>query len=135
MISAIAGTGGVGKTALAVHWAHRVADQFPDGQLYINLRGYHAEPPVGPADALAAFLRSLGIPGPDVPADDDERAARYRSLLAERRTLIVLDNASSVEQVRPLLPGSPGCMVVVTSRDTLAGLVARDGAIRLTSRP
>ncbi|WP_129788022.1 AfsR/SARP family transcriptional regulator [Promicromonospora panici] len=128
VITAIGGTAGVGKTALAVHWAHRVADRFPDGQLYVNLRGYDPEQPVRPADALARFLTALGVPEHDVPLDDDERAARYRSELAERRMLIVLDNAGSVAQVRPLLPGSGGSAVVVTSRDSLAGLVAVHGA-------
>jgi tetratricopeptide (TPR) repeat protein/transcriptional regulator with XRE-family HTH domain len=130
-ISAIGGTAGVGKTALAVHWAHQVADEFPDGQLYANLRGYDPGQPVRPADALAGFLRALGVPGRDIPAEADERAARYRSLLAGRRVLVVLDNAGSAEQVRPLLPGAPACLAVVTSRDSLAGLVARDGARRL----
>lgn len=132
VISAIAGTAGVGKTALAVHWAHRVADQFPDGQLYVNLRGYDREAPVRPLDALAGFLRALGLPTEQVPADPAEAAARFRSLVAGRRMLVVLDNAGSVEQTRPLLPGSPGCLVLVTSRDKLSGLVARDGARRLT---
>ena len=131
VISAIGGTAGVGKTALAVHWAHQVAGQFPDGQLYMNLRGYDPARPVPATDALAAFLRSLGVPGTDIPADESERAARYRSLLAGKRMLIVLDNAGSADQVRPLLPGTGACIVVVTSRDTLAGLAARDGASRL----
>src|SRR5215831_16704533 len=131
VISAIGGTAGVGKTALAVQWAHQVTGRFPDGQLYVNLRGYDPGQPVTAADALAGFLRALGVRGPDIPAEEDERAARYRSLLAGRRMLVVLDNAGQVEQVRPLLPGSPGCVVVVTSRDALAGLVARDGAQRL----
>jgi DNA-binding SARP family transcriptional activator/tetratricopeptide (TPR) repeat protein len=130
-ISAIGGTAGVGKTALAVRWAHQVADRFPDGQLYVNLRGYDPGQLVPAADALAGFLRALGVPGPDVPPEPDERAARYRSLLAGRRMLVVLDNARSAEQVRPLLPGSPTCVTIVTSRDSLAGLVARDGAVRL----
>jgi DNA-binding SARP family transcriptional activator/Flp pilus assembly protein TadD len=131
VISAVGGTAGVGKTALAVHWAHRVAQRFPDGQLYVNLRGYDPAQPMPAADALAGFLRSLGVAGQDIPADVGERAARYRSLLADKRMLIVLDNAGSAEQVRPLLPGSSPCVAVVTSRDSLAGLVARDGAARL----
>ncbi len=131
VISAIGGTAGVGKTALAVHWAHQVAGRFPDGQLYVNLRGYDPDQPMSAADALAGFLRGLGVPGQDIPPGEDERAARYRSLLAGRRMLVVLDNAGSAEQVRPLLPGAPACTVVVTSRDSLAGLVARHGAVRL----
>jgi DNA-binding SARP family transcriptional activator/tetratricopeptide (TPR) repeat protein len=131
VVSAIGGTAGVGKTALAVHWAHRVAERFPDGQLFVNLRGYDPGQPMTAADALAGFLRALGVAGQDIPAEEAERAARYRSLLAGRRMLVTLDNAGSVEQVRPLLPGSPACVVVVTSRDALAGLVARDGAARL----
>ncbi len=131
VISAIAGMAGVGKTALAVQWAHQVADRFPDGQLYVDLRGYDPGHPVPAAGALAGFLRSLGMAEQDIPAETAERAARYRSLLARRRMLIVIDNARDVEQVRPLLPGSPSCMAVVTSRDALAGLVARDGARRL----
>jgi tetratricopeptide (TPR) repeat protein len=131
VISAIGGTAGVGKTALAVHWAHQVAGRFPDGQLYVNLRGYDPDQPVTAADALARFLRALGVPGQDIPPGEDERATRYRSQLAGKRMLIVLDNAGSAGQVRPLLPGTPSCAVVVTSRDALAGLVARDGAARL----
>jgi tetratricopeptide (TPR) repeat protein/transcriptional regulator with XRE-family HTH domain len=131
LITAIDGTAGVGKTALAVHWAHQAAGRFPDGQLYINLRGYDPGQPVPAADALAGFLRALGVPGRDIPTETDERAALYRSLLAVRRMLVVLDNASDAEQVRSLLPASPGCVAVVTSRDTLAGLVARDGAARV----
>jgi tetratricopeptide (TPR) repeat protein len=99
--------------------------------LHVNLRGYDPDEPVTPADALARFLRALGVPGQDIPPDEDERAARYRSLLAGKRMLIVLDNARSAGHVRPLLPGAPSCVVVVTSRDSLAGLVARDGATRL----
>jgi len=131
VISAIGGTAGVGKTALAVHWAHQVAEQFPDGQLYINLRGYDPAQPVSAADALARFLRELGVPGQDIPSEPDERATRFRSLLAGKRMLVVLDNAGSAEQVRPLLPGDSGCTVLVTSRDSLAGLAATDGARRL----
>jgi DNA-binding SARP family transcriptional activator len=131
VISAVAGSAGVGKTALAVHWAHRVRGAFPDGQLYVNLRGYDPGEPMTAADALAGFLRALGVADQDMPADIDERAARYRSILDGQRTLVMLDNAAAAEQVRPLLPGSPSCFVVVTSRDSLAGLVARHGAQRL----
>jgi DNA-binding SARP family transcriptional activator len=131
VISAIGGTAGVGKTALAVHWAHQVAGRFPDGQLYVNLRGYDPGPPVPAGDVLAGFLGSLGVPSQDIPPEENERVARYRSLLAGKKMLIVLDNAGSAGQVRPLLPGAPACAVLVTSRDALAGLVVKDGAARL----
>lgn len=131
VISAIAGTPGVGKTALALRWAHRVRDRFPDGQLYINLQGYAAGSPMPPLDALARLLHTLGVPAEKVPPDVDQAAAVYRSLLAERRTLVLLDNAASADQVRPLLPGGAGSVVLVTSRDQLGGLVARDGAHRM----
>lgn len=131
VISAIGGTAGVGKTALALRWAHEIAGSFPDGQMYVNLRGYDPGQPVLPGDALAGFLRALGMAGQDIPLDTEERAAAYRSLIAGQRMLIVLDNASREEQVRPLLPGSPSCAVLVTSRGALPGLVARDGATRL----
>jgi DNA-binding SARP family transcriptional activator len=131
VISAIAGTAGVGKTALAIQWSHQITEQFPDGQLYVNLRGYDPDQPMPAADALARFLRALGLSGQDIPPEEDERAARYRSLLSGKRMLVVLDNAGSPDQVRPLLPGTPDSTVIVTSRDALAGLVARDGATRL----
>ncbi|KQX61214.1 hypothetical protein ASD48_28950 [Streptomyces sp. Root1310] len=131
VVSAVSGTAGVGKTALAVHWAHRARDRFPDGQLYVNLRGYDPERPMTALDALGRFLTALGVSGQDIPLEEDDRAARYRTEVAGRRMLIVLDNAATVEQVRPLLPGTGSCAVLVTSRDSLAGLVAREGAHRL----
>ncbi|MGH3155667.1 MAG: helix-turn-helix domain-containing protein, partial [Streptosporangiaceae bacterium] len=131
VISAVSGTAGAGKTALAVHWAHRAAAHFPDGQLYVNLRGYDPEQPVLATEALEGFLSALGTAGPDIPPAEAARSARYRSLLTGRQVLVVLDNAATEEQVRPLLPGSPSVLVVVTSRDSLPGLVARDGARRL----
>jgi tetratricopeptide (TPR) repeat protein/transcriptional regulator with XRE-family HTH domain len=127
----VAGAPGVGKTALAVHWAHRTAARYPDGQMYLNLRGYDPELPVEPDGALGQFVRALGVGAADIPPETAARSALMRSLLAGRRVLVLLDNASSEEQVRPLLPGSASCAVVVTSRDRLAGLVARDGARRL----
>ena len=121
----------MGKTALAVLWAHRAAGRFPDGQLYVNLCGDDPDRPVASADALAGLLRALGVPGTDVPDGVEDRAWLYRSRLAGRRVLVLLDNARDAEQVRPLLPGDPGCAAVVTSRDALAGLVATGGARRL----
>jgi DNA-binding SARP family transcriptional activator/tetratricopeptide (TPR) repeat protein len=128
VISAIGGTAGVGKTALAVHWAHRAASRFPDGQLFVNLRGHDAGPPVTPAVVLGQFLRALGVTTDQIPHDTEERAALYRSVLAERRMLVVLDNASDADQVRPLLPGSPACLTLVTSRDDLRALTVTHGA-------
>jgi DNA-binding SARP family transcriptional activator len=128
-ISVISGTAGVGKTALAVYWGHQVAAEFPDGQLYVNLRGFGpAGPPVTPAEAIKGLLAALGVPAAAVPAGLDSLAGLYRSMLAGTRTLAVLDNARDVDQVRPLLPASPGCLVLVTSRNRLAGLVANEGA-------
>jgi predicted ATPase len=120
VISTIAGAAGVGKTALAVHWAHHVRERFVDGQLYVNLRGYAAGEPLRPIDALARFLPALGVPADDVPVELEQATALYRSVLAGKRMFVLLDNANSAEQVRPLLPSGPGCLVVVTSRDRLS---------------
>lgn len=131
VITAIDGTAGVGKTALALHWAHRVRDRFPDGQLHVNLRGYDLGPPLQPAQVLNQFLRAVGVPADGVPTGLDEAVAMYRTLLSDKRMLVVLDNAVSADQVRPLVPVSPGSVVVITSRDRLDGLVAMDGAKRV----
>ncbi|WP_343940001.1 ATP-binding protein, partial [Pseudonocardia zijingensis] len=123
VIIAIDGMAGVGKTAFAVHAAHRWARDHPDGQLFLDLQGYaRGVPPVEPGDALHRLLRSLGVAGPHVPDDVQDRAALFRSLLADRRVLLLLDNAASEAQVVPLLPASPGCLVVITSRSRLTGL-------------
>jgi DNA-binding SARP family transcriptional activator len=130
VVAALTGMAGIGKTALAVRWAHQVADRFPDGQLFVNLRG--SEPSGTLVDAVSGFLAALGVPPARIPPDTDRQAALYRSLLADRHMLIVLDNAQDAEQVRPLLPGSPGCLVLVTSRDRLTGLAAAEGAHLMT---
>ncbi|MFJ8434984.1 AfsR/SARP family transcriptional regulator [Kitasatospora sp. NPDC094019] len=127
----ITGIPGGGKSALAVRWSHRAREHFPDGQLFADLHGWSAAGPQDPHAVLGAFLRALGVPPEDVPGRVDEAGALYRSTLAGRRVLIVLDNALDTEQVRPLLPGTPGCAVVVTSRDRLTGLVVREGAERI----
>jgi tetratricopeptide (TPR) repeat protein len=133
VISAVGGAAGVGKTALAVHWAHRVADQFPDGQLYVNLRGFDpGGSPVAPSDAIRSFLDALSVPPARVPAGLEAQVGLYRSLLAGRQMLLVLDNALNAAQVRPLLPGAPGCLVVVTSRNRLSSLVVAEGARPVT---
>jgi len=122
-IAVVAGSGGLGKTSLAVHAAHRVRGKFPDGQLYVDLLG--ATPnPQSPADVLSRFLRDLGMDGRDVPLDEDERAARYRTILATRRMLVVLDNARDAAQVRPLLPGTASCAVLVTTRSRMPDLAS-----------
>src|ERR1700704_3927197 len=119
VISAIAGMAGVGKTALAVHLGHELAPDFPDGQLFVNLHGYDASQRLTPGEALDEFLRALSVSTEGLPASVHGKASLYRSLLKDRRALVVLDNASSEEQVRPLLPGSPTCLVLVTSRSSL----------------
>src|SRR5215470_2755608 len=133
VISAIGGTAGVGKTALAVYWAHQVADRFPDGQLYVNLRGFDPGGSVmDPAEGVRRFLDALQVPPEQIPVDLDAQVALYRSQLAGRRMLVVLDNARDTAQVRPLLPGASTCLVVVTSRNQLTGLIAVDGAYPIT---
>ena len=132
-IVVISGTAGTGKTALAIRFGHQVAKHFPHGQLYINLRGLDpATPPMKPAEALRFLLDALGVPPYRIPADTEGRSALFRSLLDGKRMLIVLDNARNGAQVRPLLPGSPGSLVVVTSRNEMTGLVAAEGAVPLT---
>jgi transcriptional regulator with XRE-family HTH domain len=132
-IAAVSGTAGVGKTALAVHWAHQVADRFPDGQLYVNLRGFDPSGQVmQPVTALRGFLATLGVPAEQIPAGPDAQAALYRSLLAGRQMLVVLDNARDADHARPLLPGTSSALAIVTSRDPLTPLVAADGARPLT---
>ncbi|WP_329168140.1 tetratricopeptide repeat protein [Streptomyces sp. NBC_01685] len=129
VISVIGGMAGVGKTTLAIHWAHQVADRFPDGQLFVNLRGFHpADSAMHPSEAARSLLEGLGVLARDIPADIEAASSLYRSLLAGRRVLIVLDNARDAEQIRPLLPGAPGSLVIVTSRNQLYGLVASEGA-------
>jgi len=132
VISTIAGTAGVGKTTLALHWAHRARPRFPDGQLYANLDGFAVGPPLRPEQVLFQFLRALGVPAEQVPADLAEASGMYRTVLADRRVLVLLDNAASAEQVRPLLPASQTCVVLVTSRNRLDGLVAINAARRIS---
>ena len=130
VISAMAGMGGVGKTALAVNWAHSVAESFPDGQLYVNLRGYDPEEPLSTQAALDVLLSGLGVDPAVMPSDLGERLALYHRLLIGRRMLVLLDNASNAQQVAPLLPVAL-CMTLVTSRDDLADLLVVDGSQRL----
>jgi DNA-binding SARP family transcriptional activator/Tfp pilus assembly protein PilF len=136
VIAAVGGTAGIGKTALAIHWAHGAAEDFPDGQLYVNLRGFDPSgQAVEPAAAIRGFLDAFAVPAGQLPASPDAQAALYRSLLADRRVMVVLDNARDDQQVRPLLPNNPACLVLVTSRSQLPGLVASDGARPLELAP
>lgn len=129
VISAVNGTAGVGKTALALHWAHRVADRFPDGQLYVNMRGFEPDrEPMSAAEAVRGFLDAFGVPSEAIPAGLDAQTALFRSKVAGRRVLLVLDNVNNAAQVRPLLPGGSSCFALITSRNSLAGLVAEHGA-------
>jgi DNA-binding SARP family transcriptional activator/tetratricopeptide (TPR) repeat protein len=131
----ITGGAGVGKTALAVHWAHLTAEEFPDGQLYVDLRGHSGTAPVATLDALTSLLHGLGVPMARIPADERQAAALYRSEMAGRRMIVVLDNARSAEHVRPLLPGRSRSVTLVTSRAGLTGLIAREGAARIRLDP
>ncbi|UKD51733.1 AAA family ATPase [Amycolatopsis sp. FU40] len=130
-IVTVCGPPGVGKTALATQVAHELRAAYPDGQLWVDLRGHAANPPLSTTAALTGFLRSLSVPAAGLPEDQDELVAAYRSALSGRRVLVVLDNAADTEQVRPLLPGGPGCAVVVTSRDELRGLTVLNGGVRV----
>ena len=132
VIAVIDGPAGIGKTTLAVHFAQQAARRFPDGQLYLNLRGFDpAGPPMTPGEAIRLFLDALDVPAAKIPASHDAQTALYRSLLAGQRVLVLLDNARDADQVRPLLPASPGCLVIVTSRSRLTSLVATEGAFPL----
>jgi hypothetical protein len=130
-IGVIDGTAGVGKSALVIHWAHQVRDRFPDGQVYINLRGFDPQcVPLTPSEALHALLESMGVPSQEIPVTVDGRAALLRGLFSDRRMLLVLDNAADSEHVDMLLPGDPGCVTLVTSRNRLDGVIVRYGAQR-----
>jgi DNA-binding SARP family transcriptional activator len=133
IVAAVTGGAGIGKTTLALHWAHGIADRFADGQLYVNLRGFDpSDHAVAPAEAIRGFLDALQVPPQQIPDSVEAQAGLYRSLLAGRRVLVLLDNARDADQVVPLLPGAPGCLVLVTSRNRLSGLVAATGAHLLT---
>jgi DNA-binding SARP family transcriptional activator len=132
VIVTITGPAGVGKSALAAYWAQLSRPAFSDGQLFLDLRGFAAGPPVTAAAAVGRFLRALGVVTADIPRDADQAAAMYRTILADRQMLILLDNAATAQQVRPLIPAAPGCLILVTSRSKLTGLTALNGARSLT---
>ncbi|HET9168210.1 MAG TPA: BTAD domain-containing putative transcriptional regulator, partial [Actinospica sp.] len=134
-IAVLTGLGGVGKTALAVHWAHTARHRYPDGQLYADLRGHDPAAPARALEIIAAFLSALGVATGQIPADEDQASALLRSVLDRRRILLLLDNAADADQVRPLLPAAPDSAALITSRRRLAGLVARNGAALLDLHP
>lgn len=135
-VAAVVGTAGVGKTVLAVYWAHQVADHFPDGQLYADLQGYGPSgKPMTAEQAICGFLEAFGVTAEQIPAGLDAQAALYRSVLVGKRMLVLLDNACDADHVRPLLPGSPGCLALITSRKNLAALAVTEGAQLLTLGP